>query len=200
MFIFYLISVVYFEAFISRFRMKELIGQFRYKALNAFLVFKTVFLVTSVHSLGMKLQSVCLRINQFLQFLQCVSKEMTKICREYNTFLIAFKSTFRRNRFHSLTSCARRVKSALICLSLLFTARLKSSDQNKSLPWVDIIRQKGEKCVIVTLFEFDSLLVIKVRAFVNGILCLDSKSVTLNSCSHIFRAVQKIILKKLHSF
>ena len=38
---------------------------------------------------------------------------MTRICRAKNTFLIAFKSTFTRNRFHGLTSCARRVRSPL---------------------------------------------------------------------------------------
>ena len=74
--------------------------------------------MTSVHSLGMKLQSVCLRINYSFYSSYNAFQETTRICREYNTFQIAFKSTFRRNRFHGLTSCARRVKSALICLSL----------------------------------------------------------------------------------
>ena len=72
-------------------------------------------------------------------------------------FLIAFKSTYRRNRLHGLTSCARRVKSTLFKFAFpyiglgfqevpacpkgivllerwnLFLARLKSSNQDKSL-------------------------------------------------------------------
>ena len=38
------------------------------------------------------------------------------------------------------------------------------------------MRWKGKKFFIVALFEFDSVLVIKVRAFLNGIFCLDCKS------------------------
>ena len=48
------------------------------------------------------------------------------------------------------------------------------------------MRWKGEKCFIVALFEFDLVLVIKVRAFLNGIFCLECKSLNF--------------LKKLNSF